>query len=667
VQRRAAGRRSLLQRVNDKFVVKFDAGNVVSDAVARVVHEFGEIYEAQRVGKSKARSALDVAQSRAVLRLADRQEALAVLAHVRACEELNKAHKLELKPKPVAVGDAKDLLGPSDVEQVAAAVAAGFTSQIEDGKRATEELKEIAGATEKDLLAALAPLKDRDDGGELYAKVLDRTRRKLSEKHRLTLAVAPAKYDPSKVDRFRERVRTLVSGAVQAKRSDKPFDLASALERFDDGERAYVAYRVLSTLRGVRGAAPKAKGKAGEKPSVQPVEAVSEPPLPEVADPYAQHDKALESTIDGHAASAMAAIEKRLAEVDAAAVRIARGRIDVNKVEMITKEHARHHLSDPAVATYEKGYLASGMDLGRLKEAWRQAALARGLEVRYDKRADHTAIVVVAVGASNGEPTVVGRLYVDDERFAPSDVVAPRPVFVHRGTGEQYVQDARDLFVRRFVWRSLNTFDNPKAAFGTITIDVDSRRKKLTDERWAEIAQKLPDQQPEAVDAEIWKHQRQKELQGGSPFVSATTTKHPIFGSTAKYFEDPQGMAKIDLALIPKQRVVDTHQPVAYKRITKHDAPDPDMPFQEGVPAWERNSAVRDAMRTRELVIIGSVPSAAVVGFSTPDAGGGRKHYAPDIDYGGARFLDPVKVADEERRRLEWEAYMRQRRGLDEI
>ncbi len=498
--------------------------------------------------------------------------------------------------------------------------------------------------------------------------MLDRLRRRLSAKHRLNLVAKPAAHKPSDVEAVRGRMRTLIQRAVAAKRTDKPFDLDAELKSFEPSDREYVAYRVLSTLRTVARAAPKPKGGAAKATPSKPVQAASEEPLPEVADPYAEYDKQLESKIDGYADSAMRAIEQQLAAVEAAAVRIARGRIDVNKVEMITKEHARHHLSDPAVATYEKGYLASGMDLAKLQEAWGEAARARGLQLRYDRRAGHTAIVAVVLGASSAPEQVVGRLYRDDQRFVPSDVVAPRPVFVHLGTGEQYVQDARDLFVRRFVWRSLNAYDNPETDFGTITIDVDARRKKVTDERWADIAQALPSRQAELVDEEIWKHQRQKELQGGSPFVSATTTKHPIFGSTAKFFEDPTGMAKIDLALIPQERVVDTHQPVAYKRITKHDTPDPEMPFQEGVPAWERNSAVRDAMRTRELVIIGSVPSAAVVGFSTLDTNSGvRTHYEPDIDHGGARFLNPAKVRQEEQRRLAWEQYMQQRRGLDEI
>lgn len=672
VQRRATAARALLQRANDKFAVTFGTDASAPEQVARLRDELGAIYRLERASKSRARNALDVAQAQAVFRLADRQEALAALAFPAACEELNRVHKLELKPKPgAAVGDARNLLGQHDVGDVARAVAAGIGSQIVDARRATEELKEHAIQTEQALLAELKPLMGGDDGGELYAKVLEQLRARLREKYRIAMTTSAPKYAPSQLDRFRSDVATLTGQAVQAKLKGQELDLGPELLKFRPEERAYVEYRVLSRLREVRRPAPRTKAKQPSSASTPVQPPVEEPPLAllqEVADPYAELDAGLKAKIDKLATGAMAAVEQRLAAVERAHATVARGRVDVNKVEMITREHARHHLSDPAVVAYEKGYLASGMDLKRVKELWARAAIVHGFELRYVDRGDHTEILAAPTGAGSTKPTVVGQLYLDDQRFAPSPLAAPRQVFVHRETGEQYVQDARDLFVRRFVLRSLNTFDNTSAAFGTITIDVDARSKKLTDERWAEIAQALPARQATEVDDEVWKHQRQKELQGGSPFVSATTTRHPIFGSTAKYFEDPTGMAKIDLAVIPKERVVDTHQPRAYTRITTLGAPDIDMPFQEGVLAWERNSAVRDAIRTREVVIIGSVPSGAVVEFSTPDGGGGaRKRYAPDIDHGGARFLDPAAVAKEEQRRRDWEDYMAKRRGLDEI
>lgn len=233
----------------------------------------------------------------------------------------------------------------------------------------------------------------------------------------------------------------------------------------------------------------------------------------------------------------------------------------------------------------------------------------------------------------------------------------------------QYVRDREGLFVRRFVSRSPNTYDH--AVRGRVSINVDPRQKKDSDETWRDIAHKLPAATGDAVDAQVWSHQRKKELQGGSPFVSATTTKHPIFGSTAKYFQDPQGIAEIDLALVPAERIVDTHQQRAYKRITKRDAPDPDMPFNEGNDEWERNSAVRDAMRTREVAIIGSVPPAAVVGLHWQEWDGDTlriRRHVPDIDHGQfGRFVDPRQLERERERQLDFEEYMRKRRALHQL
>jgi hypothetical protein len=310
--------------------------------------------------------------------------------------------------------------------------------------------------------------------------------------------------------------------------------------------------------------------------------------------------------------------------------------------------------------------MASGMDLAKLKEDWSKAARAKAVLLTFEDKQTHTDVVLSTTGAST-ERVIAFKLYQDRQRFeasgqVPSSSGQPRQLFRHRETHAEYVQDAADLFVRRFVLRCLNAYDNP--GFVGVDIKADPRKKKGTGtdigKTWAEIAETLPQGTRTSIDEELWKHQREKQLQGGSPFVSATTTKHPIFGSTGKYFEDPTGVAMLDLAKIAQARVVDTHQPEAYKRITGRDAPDPDLPFREKDPDVEKNAAVRDAMRTRELAIIGSVPQEAIVGVEAETAEG-RTQYGYDTTR--RRWRDPGDL------HAEFLEYMRQRRlkEIDEI
>ena len=221
-------------------------------------------------------------------------------------------------------------------------------------------------------------------------------------------------------------------------------------------------------------------------------------------------------------------IKDSVTRVAALGERIRAGTIDLNKLTMYTTEHARHYLADPAVAAYEKGYMASGMDLAKLKEEWSAAAQADVL-LAFEDKPTHTDVVLSAKSGASTEPVIAFKVYRDRQRFeasaqVPSSTGPSRQVFRHRETRAEYVEDAASLFVRRFVLRCLNAYDNPR--FVGVEINADPRVKKGTKTTtWTQIAQTLPQETRKTVDAELWKHQREKQLQGGSPFVSATTTR----------------------------------------------------------------------------------------------------------------------------------------------
>ncbi|MEO3714284.1 DUF4157 domain-containing protein [Roseateles flavus] len=301
-------------------------------------------------------------------------------------------------------------------------------------------------------------------------------------------------------------------------------------------------------------------------------------------------------------------------------------KIDIKALNTIlyrySSSYGRHAIADPIVQGYEKGYKASGVDYSELVRLWTEYAQAQQFQLTAVMNDDIAQVDVVREGEAEAVPIRIATVYFNDQRFeraplldqtlnplTPQEEV--REVYKHRESGQEYVQDAQDIFVKRHVSRALNKYDNPDGARG-VQIDADPRKKTGSDDTWAQIATQIPGRSPEERDTEIRNHQRAKEAQGGSPFVSFTTTSHPIFGSSAKLFESDRGVATVDLARISKSRVFDTHTDAAMERIHEVEDPDPTLPYAEGDDAYERNSAARDAMRTRELVVAGDIPLDAI-------------------------------------------------------
>ena len=134
----------------------------------------------------------------------------------------------------------------------------------------------------------------------------------------------------------------------------------------------------------------------------------------------------------------------------------------------------------------------------------------------------------------------------------------------------------------------------------------------------------------------ILEHMRSKQKQGGSGFISCTATKHPIFGSggsdffCAKYRRFISAVAKIDLAKIPGDvHIYSTYSKKAMGELfrtsrtglgqevvpqTEGDLVDKNKINREiSQDDFDKNSAARDAMRTREILIDGPIPKSAIV------------------------------------------------------
>jgi hypothetical protein len=287
-----------------------------------------------------------------------------------------------------------------------------------------------------------------------------------------------------------------------------------------------------------------------------------------------------------------------------------------------SSSYGRHAIADPIVQGYERDYKASGVDYSELVRLWTEYAHAQQFQLTAVMDNDIAHVEVVREGEAQAVRIRIATVYFNDQRFERAPLLdqtlnpnAPqqevREVYKHRESGQEYVQDAQNIFVKRHVSRALNKYDNPDGHRG-VQIDADPRKKTGSNDTWAQIATQIPAMSSEQRETEIRNHQRAKEAQGGSPFVSFTTTSHPIFGSSAKLFESDRGVATVDLARISKSRVFDTHTDAAMERIHEVEDPNPTLPYAEGDDAYERNSAARDAMRTRELVVAGDIPLDAI-------------------------------------------------------
>jgi hypothetical protein len=294
-------------------------------------------------------------------------------------------------------------------------------------------------------------------------------------------------------------------------------------------------------------------------------------------------------------------------------------------IHNVSRPYGRHAIADPIVQGYEKGYKETAMDRKVLITEWKEFANKKGYNLLVETKEKNIENITIAkrseTGIAKGSETGIhiATIYFDEQRFQKildGDITLPdgekRERFRHRESGVEYVQDAKDIFVKRYVKRALNKNDNPEDKSRGVEINADPRKKKGGGTTWAQIAKLIPNMDIEKRDKEILNHQRYKEQQGGSPFVSFTTTDRPIFGSSGKLFESDEGVATVDLAKISKSRIFDTHTTEAMARIHGKD-PDPTMPYAEGDERFEKNSAARDAMRTRELVVAGGIPDEAIV------------------------------------------------------
>ena len=308
-------------------------------------------------------------------------------------------------------------------------------------------------------------------------------------------------------------------------------------------------------------------------------------------------------------------------------------------VQKSVKFTGQHAVSDPIVHDYEAGYLASGLSKDNIIKDCQTYCEEQGLKLeQVEKESGVTELQITDLKDPDNRHHV-GTLYENEKRFEKIQAeqlkngVVPE-LYAHRRSGKQYVKDRNDVLVRRYVYRALNDHDLDKSKTGkeAVQIKLDGRdipdghpNKQGTVQKWSDQAAALnemeknpaipQDAKDKKLIEEIQNHQSKKEAQKGSPLISHTSTERPIFGSSATKFAGPNGVAKIDLAYIPKESLIDTHTDPARKWLYDMDEPPKPLPFDPKNPKLHVNNMARDAFRTRELVTSVPIPNEAIVEY----------------------------------------------------
>jgi hypothetical protein len=226
----------------------------------------------------------------------------------------------------------------------------------------------------------------------------------------------------------------------------------------------------------------------------------------------------------------------------------------------------------------------------------------------------------------------VGTIEVEEDRFTSigRPALALNEVYVRKGDPAQrhYVRlTTSNIHVKRFVTRGLSAFDGInitawrplRSVLGTdqaqpAEINVPGRISNtgnvvpaIVDKHAVVLNALLP------VNAQIITHTR--GWGGNKRFISTGVSNRPALSTRGQPFVSMYGVVTVDLALVPLNAVYDVHRhdtasawlglPANDILINNHHTGTADL-------AEQRYLALRDTIRTRELLIKGTIPLAAL-------------------------------------------------------
>lgn len=217
---------------------------------------------------------------------------------------------------------------------------------------------------------------------------------------------------------------------------------------------------------------------------------------------------------------------------------------------------------------------------------------------------------------AEGKWLTFGTLYVANSRFQlldpqPQGIQAPVYVDIENPGGRQYIRLPDGDFVRRYVIRGLSAYDGMRLSQGmglTATFNSPQIQPQEVDaDRHGAGIRNLTDSERILSHTRGWKKR----------YISTGATKHPVYSTRGTQFQSMYGAVVIDLAKITNQNsIVDIHQ----LHVAARHLGDPRQLLDEGTRLsapgtpqdQEKYLALRDVVRTRELLIEGSVDAGAV-------------------------------------------------------
>jgi hypothetical protein len=360
--------------------------------------------------------------------------------------------------------------------------------------------------------------------------------------------------------------------------------------------------------------------------------------------------------------------------------------------------------------TYEKAHLAAGDDWEAVKGALRGPVNSRtGVLVTDfwdEEMARGTAVIEgeAKVQVSISGPTVktqtvekrvrLGTVFLGEARFTD---LRPQPTglrnkvyvlgrFAHTSTGAKLEQDPNhtachfvrqakrvqvkvnasptgdlnsreettedrnaSLYVRRFVTRGLNHNDIINLAnnspLGAPVLTVTAERRETTASKASRHPLAAGDVMTEGD--QILSHARG----WAKRYISTGVSDRAVFSTRGTQFMSLFGTAVIDLAQVDPATVFDIHSPLAVKRTLGWDATEVSTATGHHLARAgldeEKYLALRDVLRTRELLIKGQVPRAAVKAVADGKrivAIGGDGPNAPDVILNGLKTTERARV-----------------------
>jgi hypothetical protein len=277
--------------------------------------------------------------------------------------------------------------------------------------------------------------------------------------------------------------------------------------------------------------------------------------------------------------------------------------------------NARWNATHSALHKYEKAHLQGGGDWQRLKQTL--LALFRD-KLRIAENLPVSADLFVTT-EWHGEQRV-GTVHFGEDRFVllnPQPMLVSHPVYVRLGDTNNpprhYVRlTTSNTHVKRFVTRGLSAFDAMNISRGvglsSVIAGAHARPGEVGGSKHGVAPGTILSEQEQVLS-----HTR--AWAGNKRYISTGVSNRPAISTRGIAFASMYGVVTVDLAMVPTASIFDLHRHDVASAVLGRPATDilnNGHHTNTNDLAEEWYLALRDTIRTRELLVKGSIPSAAL-------------------------------------------------------